>query len=580
MGLAAQKHQRFGPYSLIEKIGWGGLGEVFVARRVGETSLCALKRLREAANHHPLANARFKREAHLGCMLNHPNIARIYDAGILDGARYLTTEFVSGVDLLELFSAMILDGYPLKAEISTLIGLEILEALDYAHSATDGDGAPLNLVHRDLSSRNVMVTFDGSVKLIDFGIAKARVDEFKTATGTLLGTPRFMAPEQLANQEVDQRTDLYTLGVVMHELYSGAPLIREDQIGDILRAVMTQIPPPCAAVNPQVPPAVDVVLAQALQKKPEHRFKDAASLRDALYAAHPIDRGSVKKKLGQLLASKFPSQLRQAQTWRAEAQTAGAQEPSSTDTFLPTTTSQTMVQTELMEMGPDGPQKLAQDTMLVTRHVSPPEVAYAPATSTQSGASFSGTPPPGYAVSSRRGLWLGVLALTAGTAVLIALFIIQLNDQPDEVRIPTKRSVQPRVAATPSIRPMIKQVEEPTTPPTIKTQTKTSKSKRRTSKTTNPKRASQTTKAASPSQSRLQARLRKLRRQFNNSGTFEITELVTLLKDAGDQVDRLDPAQRNAPKRLLAQAQSCVSTCTDSEQMLNVAAKLLGALKP
>ncbi len=306
---------------------------------------------------------------------------------------------------------------------------------------------------------------------------------------------------------------------------------------------------------------------------------DHTSLRDALYAAHPIDRGSVKKKLGKLLASKFPSQLRQAQTWRAEAQTAGAQEPSSTDTFLPTTTSQTMVQTELMEMGPDGPQKLAQDTMLVTRHVPPPEVAYAPATSTQSGASFSGTPPPGYAVSTRRGLWLGVLALTAGTAVLIALFIIQLNDQPGEVRIPTKRSVQPRIAATPSIRPMIKQVEEPTTPPPAKPPTKISKGKRRP-KTTPTKRAPQTAKVASPSQSRLQARLRKLRRQFNNSGTFEITELVTLLKDAGNQVDRLDPAQRSAPKRLLAQAQSCVSTCTDSEQMLNVAAKLLGSLKP
>ena len=193
-------------------------------------------------------------------------------------------------------------GGVLPLEVSLSILVQALEALEYAHQLRDPLGHALSLVHRDLSPRNIMLDYDGRVKLIDFGIAKGDVDTFKPRAGMLLGTPYYMSPEQAAGMAVDRRSDLYTLAAVFFEMLAGHRLVQAKGRARILISVTRDAAPPICPLNPRLPKAFDALMARALAKHPDDRWPSAAAFRDAVVqAAGPLG-STTSETLGGFVA--------------------------------------------------------------------------------------------------------------------------------------------------------------------------------------------------------------------------------------------------------------------------------------
>jgi tRNA A-37 threonylcarbamoyl transferase component Bud32 len=300
---------RLGPYTLLEPLGQGGMAQVFIARRDGAGQLTVLKLLHANMVQNAEAARRFLREANIASQLQHPGIAQVLDAGWEADRFYLVMELISGETLEALLKACRARGGVPPPEITVAVMLQALDALHYAHGLSDAEGQPLGLVHRDLSPRNVMVGYDGRARIIDFGIAKGAVDEFKTAAGMLMGTPYYMSPEQAAALPVDHRSDLYTMGAVLFELLTGRRLVEAKGRPGILRAVVSEPPTPLRAANPHAPAALEAVLQRVLAKEPARRFTDARAFADALRAAAgPLanaGQGAVAQHMRQLFAAQI-----------------------------------------------------------------------------------------------------------------------------------------------------------------------------------------------------------------------------------------------------------------------------------
>jgi serine/threonine-protein kinase len=298
--------ERIGRYSLIEPLGEGGMAKVWVALKDGAADVCVLKQLHVQLEQNSEAAKRFIREANIASQLIHPSIAKIVDAGI-EGTRFcLAMEFIPGQTVEAMVKQAKDKGGILPLEISIPIILQSLEALAYAHELRDPDGRRLGIVHRDLSPRNIMLNYAGQVKLIDFGIAKGDVDEYKTAAGVLMGTPYYMSPEQARALPVDRRSDVYTLGAVFFEMLTGKRLVQAKGRAKILMSVARQLAPPVSTVNPNVPQALDPVLAKALSKKPDERYATAEEFAAALRLASGGAAFTAPDVLGAFLRELFP----------------------------------------------------------------------------------------------------------------------------------------------------------------------------------------------------------------------------------------------------------------------------------
>jgi serine/threonine-protein kinase len=272
-------------YTLVEKLGEGGMATVWIARRDHDARLSVIKVLHEHLAEDAVVQSRFLREAQVAALLDHPNIARLYDAGRVGSQLYLAMELIPGQDVEALMVAAAGAGRLLPSNLTTYVGLRALEGLYHAHEFRGPDGAHLSIVHRDLSPRNVMVTFDGGVKLIDFGLVRTSLGDFRTSPGMIAGTLRYMSPEQATADLIDHRSDLYTLGVVLYEMYTGQPVVRGADTKSILGAVVVDSPPPLSERNPNLPKGLDQVLAKAMDKDRERRFSNALDFRDALALA-------------------------------------------------------------------------------------------------------------------------------------------------------------------------------------------------------------------------------------------------------------------------------------------------------
>ncbi|MEQ8980669.1 MAG: protein kinase [Deltaproteobacteria bacterium] len=291
----------FGRYALLAPIGRGGMGEVWLAQREGAPGPCVLKRLTEALVDHEVAHKRFVREAHVAAFLDHPNVAKTLDAGFVDDAFYIAMEHVAGVDLADVIGALRERDTFMPLPIVMAIATMTLDALAYVHDATGPDGAPLSIVHRDLAPKNLMLTFDGDVKVIDFGVARASVGDFETRQQVLVGTVEYFSPEQAAGERVDRRTDLYALGVVLFEMLTLVPVIEELPVGEALAAITVRAAPSASALRPEIPAAIDEVLYGALAKAPADRFATAARFAAALRATGipTVTRDEVAAWLGE-----------------------------------------------------------------------------------------------------------------------------------------------------------------------------------------------------------------------------------------------------------------------------------------
>jgi serine/threonine protein kinase len=273
----------FGKYQLLRKIASGGMGQVFLAREHGAVErLVVLKLILPHLAEDEEFLTMFKEEARLVARLQHPNLITILDLLEVEGRHCLAMEYVQGDDVRRLDKQSRLKGKLLPTGLVLRIISEAASGLDYAHKARDAQGQPLRLVHRDVSPQNILVGFDGAVKIIDFGVAKAAGNSQQTATGVLKGKYPYMSPEQAAGHHIDGRSDQFALGVVMWEMLTGRRLFKGESDMMTLRLVKDcQVPPP-SQLNPKLPPGLDEVLMRALSPTPDKRYPDCGEFRLAL----------------------------------------------------------------------------------------------------------------------------------------------------------------------------------------------------------------------------------------------------------------------------------------------------------
>jgi serine/threonine protein kinase len=225
----------------------------------------------------------FVEEAKLSARLNHPNIVHIFELGAVEGEYFISMEYIRGHDLSETMRAIWKALGPPRPELVAYVGREACRGLAYAHNLTDENGRPLGMIHRDVSPSNVMLSYEGAVKMLDFGIAKALGDSAEPSkNGTLKGKYAYMAPEQTEGDNVDSRSDIFAIGIVLHEVLTGRRLFKgQNDVQTIERVRRCEVPPPSAS-NPAIPRELDQIILRALQRDPSRRWSNAADLADAL----------------------------------------------------------------------------------------------------------------------------------------------------------------------------------------------------------------------------------------------------------------------------------------------------------
>ncbi|HUS31607.1 MAG TPA: protein kinase [Kofleriaceae bacterium] len=282
-----KKPTPFGKYYLLERINVGGMAEVFRAKAFGVEGferLVAVKRILPNIAEDKEFIRMFIEEAKLAVQLNHANIAQIFDLGVVDGAYYIALEHVHGRDLRAMFDRCRQIGEAMPVSQACFCVMKVCEGLDYAHNKRDQGGRELHLVHRDVSPQNVLVSFEGEVKLIDFGIAKAAGKGSKTQAGILKGKFGYMSPEQVRGIPIDRRSDVFSCGIVLYELLTGERLfVGESDFSTLEKVRNVEILPP-STYNRRIPDELERIVLKALAKDPDERYSNAIDLHDELQA--------------------------------------------------------------------------------------------------------------------------------------------------------------------------------------------------------------------------------------------------------------------------------------------------------
>ncbi len=278
--------QTLGKYTLVRKLATGGMAEVFLARADGpmgfQKKLVVKRILPHFGEDQNFINM-FLSEARLAAELNHPNVVQIFDFGQTDGTYYIAMEFIDGPNLRSLNKAARETVGPISLPLCARIVALAAEGLGYAHDLKDPTGQVMNLVHRDISPDNVLVSRTGSVKVVDFGIAKASTQPHLTKSGVIKGKLAYMPPEQLAREPLDRRADIFALGVVLYELAVGQMPFDATSEVSIIQAIMGSEPLTRASQKrTDLPPALDAIIARCLEKDPSKRYSTCRELQHDL----------------------------------------------------------------------------------------------------------------------------------------------------------------------------------------------------------------------------------------------------------------------------------------------------------
>lgn len=320
-----------GRYEPLAKIASGGMATVYLARVIGGLSigkLVALKCIHPHMADEPSFVNMFIDEARISARIDHPNVATVFDAGEDDGVHYLAMEYLHGEPVSALIRAW--DAKPEArpprfVELAARIIADAAMGLHAAHELRGSDGALLGLVHRDVSPQNLFVTFDGSVKVVDFGIVKAAGRIHETTTGVVKGKVAYMSPEQLSARPIDRRTDVWALGVTLWELLTARRLFRRDDQIATLNAVLDGDVPDPSSIDPRIPVELDRILQTCLSPSAERRYATARELAQAL--SRFITERGVHVGIGEiadLMRATFETEREEKDAWIARAREGGS----------------------------------------------------------------------------------------------------------------------------------------------------------------------------------------------------------------------------------------------------------------
>jgi eukaryotic-like serine/threonine-protein kinase len=284
-GTIADPPPQIGGYILLDKLGTGGMAEVFLAVRSGPASfekLCVIKRILPHLAEEGHFITMFLDEARIAAGLNHPNIVQVYDLGF-DTYYFMAMEYIEGISLARL----VLETRRRKAMLDPYLvaglAVQACDGLYHAHEEASSEKGPLEIIHRDINPRNLMVNYSGMVKIVDFGIAKARGRLSRTRPGKMKGTLSYMSPEQIGGVEVDRRSDIYSLGVVLYEMLVGKRLFKRSNEAATLNAVLKEDIAPLGTVRGDVnDPRLEAVIMKMLARDREHRYSSARDVQKAL----------------------------------------------------------------------------------------------------------------------------------------------------------------------------------------------------------------------------------------------------------------------------------------------------------
>ena len=272
-------------YELLARLAQGGMAEIFLARVrgiVGFERYVVLKRIRSERDDDPLWVQMFLDEARLVAQLTHPNIAQVFDLGEIGDSYFYTMEYVHGEDVLDMLTRTNANGERIPIAVALGIAVGAAQGLAYAHDRRSADGSALGIVHRDVSPANLMVSFEGVVKVLDFGVAKARSRSTETEAGTIMGKIAYLSPEQCNTVTVDHRSDQFSLGIVLYEMLTHHRPFKRATDYETLAAIVRFDPPAPSTINPDLPPGLDDVILRALAKSPRDRYESTHTMIEAL----------------------------------------------------------------------------------------------------------------------------------------------------------------------------------------------------------------------------------------------------------------------------------------------------------
>jgi serine/threonine-protein kinase len=304
---------RYGRFELLGRLAYGGMAEIFLAREIGHENtrrMMVIKRVLPHVAEDPHFVDMFVDEARLAMQLNHPSICHVYSFGEAEGTYFIAMEWVNGKPLSQIIRRAKENG-GLPIPIALKIIAQVAEALDYAHRAADASGEPLGVVHRDVSPQNIMVSYDGVVKLLDFGIAKATSHSTRTEAGIIKGKFAYMSPQQCVGEPIDARADVFALGICLFEALTGKNPFRRKTEFETMTRIVGDATPKARERREEIPEPIEGVVGKALMKQPERRFQTAGEMQMALEEVIPTLGAFVSAgRIGEYVTNLFADEVR------------------------------------------------------------------------------------------------------------------------------------------------------------------------------------------------------------------------------------------------------------------------------
>jgi serine/threonine protein kinase len=299
-----------GRYEVLEPFAQGGMATIYLARQREPARMVALKLMKEELVARPEYRDMFMDEAKILSQMRHPNIVETLESGVAGEHPFIAMELLLGRSVAELCEAFTGRAVRLPLSLAAWIGARVADALHYAHELTDEDGVRLNVIHRDANPTNILVTYDGGIKLIDFGLVRARRRATRSTEGIVKGKVPYLSPEQIGMREVDHRSDLYTLGAALWEMTTGRRLWKRETDVETLLAIRKGIVPDPTSFIEGYPDELWAIVWEALMPQRDHRYRDAASMArdlDAFVQAHGPG-GSMAARAAEFVEELFPGE--------------------------------------------------------------------------------------------------------------------------------------------------------------------------------------------------------------------------------------------------------------------------------